>query len=69
MKFHGVVRVASIAAFVAGLVSCSSNNPSNPPVDNTVAPSNLSYAQADIVATVGTAIAPDVPTVTGTVAS
>jgi beta-glucosidase len=69
MKFHGVVRVASIAAFVAGLVSCSSNNPSNPPVDDTVAPSNLSYAQADIVATVGTAITPDVPTVTGTVAS
>jgi len=69
MKFHGVVRVACMAAFVAGLASCSSSNPSNPPVDNTVAPSNLSYAQADIVATVGTAITPDVPTVTGTVAS
>jgi beta-glucosidase len=41
----------------------------SPPGDNPVGPSGLSYAQAEIVAIQGVAIAPDTATVTGTVSA
>src|ERR1700756_5473210 len=47
-----------------GCSSMSSSSPANPPPP---APPSLSYSQPTLLALVGTAIAPDSPTVTGTV--
>jgi hypothetical protein len=50
-----------------GKSSSGPTPPPPPPPPSLSAPSNLSYAQPTLLATVGTAIAPDLPTVTGTV--
>ena len=61
MRFNTVVWAVCCTALL-GALACGSDN-------ETVAPSGLSYAQTEIVATAGTAITADVPTVTGTVTS
>ena len=72
MKFNRVGRAVCVAVALAAL-ACGDSNPSTPQGDaappGEVAPRGLSYAQADLAATVGVAIAPDVPAVTGTVTS
>ena len=55
--------VAVLASFVTVLAGCGGGGPKTP------APTNLTYPQAAITATVGQAIATDSPTVTGTVTS
>jgi Putative Ig domain len=61
---------SGLLGFMLGCGGKSSSGPTNPPSPappTLSAPSNLSYAQPTLLATVGTAIAPDLPTVTGTV--
>jgi beta-glucosidase len=64
VRFHNVIGVVCVAALLGG-VACGDNHAS--PGNDDVAPSDLSYAQMEIVATPGAAITPDLPTVTGTV--
>jgi beta-glucosidase len=66
MKLQSVVQVMCFTTVLAGL-ACGDNNRLTPV--NPVSPSGLSYAQADIVATQGVAITPNMPRVTGTVAA
>jgi hypothetical protein len=68
-----IVLALSGFALLGSILGCggkSSSGPTNPqpPAPPSLsAPSNLSYAQPTLLATVGTAIAPDLPTVTGVV--
>ena len=68
-----IVLALSGFALLGSVLGCgdkSSSGPTNPPPPappSLSAPSNLTYAQPTLLATVGTAIAPDSPTVTGTV--
>jgi len=68
-----IVLALSGFALLGSVLGCGSKtssgptNPPPPPPPSLSAPSNLSYAQPTLLATVGTAIVPDVPTVTGTV--
>src|ERR1700748_1623936 len=61
---------SGLLGFMLGCGGKSSSSPANSPPSpppSLSAPSNLSYSQPTLAAMVGTAIAPDSPTVTGTV--
>ena len=68
LALSGFVLLGAVAG-CGGKSSSGPANPQPPPPPSLSAPSNLSYAQPTLLATVGTAIAPDSPTVTGTVTS
>jgi hypothetical protein len=66
LALSGFVLLGSVLG-CGGKSSSGLTNPPPPRTPSLSAPSNLSYAQPTLLATVGTAIAPDLPTVTGTV--
>jgi hypothetical protein len=68
VKGKSLVPVFLMAVVLVALSGCSSSS-SNASDSKTPAPSNLVYPAATISAVPGQAIAPDVPTVTGTVTS
>jgi hypothetical protein len=66
LALSGFILLESVLG-CGGKSSSGLTNPAPPAPPSLSAPSNLSYAQPTLMATVGTAIAPDAPTVTGTV--